>query len=826
MEFFDDERGVSVQVGAVILLAFVVIAISTYQVQVVPNQNEEVEVNHNREVQERMQDLRDTIGTVPARGVGGSVAVPLGTRYPARSIFVNPPSPTGLLRTIGTTNESVGFTVDNASALDGETADYWNGTARSFSTGAIVYQPRYNVYQSAPATVYENSLAYNRFRTANITLTQQDVFEGSRITLTALDGEVRREGGTASLTVRAVTAEPRTVTVEGNASDPVTVTIPTTLSADEWRNLLNESGQYDEPGTDPNANVTEVRPDGTLSTDGPVPLQLVTFELEPGTYQLRLAKAGVGTGVTPVDGGSYLTTPGSTSRSVPADGSETLTVEVRDRFNGAQSGVQVEATVAGDGSLQGDGTELTGDDGRARFTYDAPSSSGSATVTVNLSTGANRSQQVQFDITVTASGGGGGGGNGAYNVTWRNPDSSSPSGAATISCSDGQPRGQCTIDGNGESSVDLPMTMFTDPVADGASVTYSVSNTTVGSFSPTSGTTSSSGEDQTTLTVSQNGSVTTYVTSGAGGDRVTFDVTGIPGGPQPGMVYTTSGGYLRSLDANGRVYEFGPSGQVTAQSLGPMDEDIDGDGLVEVPYVDGNGALKIRDLNGEVQTLVPDSASILPSTSGRLGVGSYRTGDSEVYFSDGSDLYRVDWEGGASTSAEAVYKKPSKTKDPIQAQSVAGVGNFLDDGAGGGDEIAFVDSNSKLAYVDEKGNGDNQKKKAVDNPNVVGVSATTEPAQLDGDTPADVVWRTGSSPFVRLADGTNSEDSTLPGMSDKPKSGASMGLYDYTGDGTPELIYVDQNQELKYYDFTTDTTGWVKDEFGGNVTVGVGPGVA
>ncbi|WP_256297079.1 hypothetical protein [Haloarchaeobius salinus] len=531
MGFLDDERGVSVQVGAVILLAFVVIAISTYQVQVVPSQNEEVEVNHNREVQERMQDLRDTVGTVPARGVGGSVAVPLGTRYPARSIFVNPPPPTGLLRTVGTTNDSVGFTVDNASALDGETADYWNGTARSYSTGAIVYEPRYNVYQSAPTTVYENSLAYNRFRTANITLTQQDVFDGNRITLTALDGEVRREGGTASLTVRSVTGEPRTVTVENTTNEQLTVTVPTTLSAGEWQRLLEESGQYDPSDSDPDAYVSAVRANGTFDTSGTVPIYLVTFELEQGEqYRLRLAKAGVGTGVTPVQSDAYLTAEGENDRSVSAGGSETLTVAVSDRYNSLQSGVLVNASVQRGGGSISDTDQRTGDDGRISFVYDAPSSSGSATVEMNISASPNASERVQFNITVTASGGGGGGGNGAYNVTWHDPDNRTASGAATVSCTDDPPRGICTIDGNGESSVDLPMVMFTDPVADGATVSYSVSNSTVGSFSSNNGTTNSTGENRTTLTMTENGTVSTYVTSGAGGDRVAFSVEGMAGG--------------------------------------------------------------------------------------------------------------------------------------------------------------------------------------------------------------------------------------------------------------------------------------------------------
>ena len=811
MEFFDDERGVSVQVGAVILLAFVVIAISTYQVQVVPNQNEEVEVNHNREVQERMQDLRDTVGTVPARGVGGSVAVPLGTRYPARSIFVNPPPPTGLLQTVGTTNGSVGFTVDNASALDGETADYWNGTARSFSTGAIVYEPRYNVYQSAPTTVYENSLAYNRFRTANITLTQQDVFDGNRITLTALDGEVRQEGRTASLTVRSATNEPRTVTVEGNASDPLTVTIPTTLSADEWERILEESGQYDQARTDPNANVTDVDLVRQLSTDGAVPLFLVTFELEPGTYRLRLAKAGVGTGVTPVDGGSYLTTPESTSRSVPAGGSETLTVEVRDQFNGAQSGVEVAASVDGDGSLQGGGTERTGDDGRARFTYDAPSSSSSATVTVNLSTGANRSQQVEFDLTVTASGGGGSG-NGAYNVTWHDPENRTASGTATVNCS---PRGQCTIQGNGESAVDLPMVMFTDPVADGASVTYSVSNSTVGNFSPTSGTTNSTGEDQTTLTVSQNGTVTTYVTSGAGGDRVEFTVAGVAGGPdfQPGIVYTTpSDQYLRSVGQNGviRSYDSAVTGSVSA--VGAMEVDFDGDGREEIPFVDENSNLKLIDIEGETQTLIGGSTFGPGYTQTRLGVGTYRGTGPYVFFVDGNnELRTVDSAGNLGT----VYRDPTKNNPkPITVASVGGTGDIDGDGR---NEITVVGSNNdKLGWVDPNGQ-ENQLQERNTKP--TSANSISDPADFIGaDGTVEFVVRKGAN-SVYTVNATDGFSFTTANSS--IADGPPLATVDIVGAATEEVIYIDQSGYLRYIT-ASGTEGYVRDDDGNRIGVNQG----
>lgn len=776
MGFFDDERGVSVQVGAVVLLAFVVIAISTYQVQVVPSQNEEVEVNHNREVQERMQDLRDTVGTVPARGVGGSVAVPLGTRYPARSIFVNPPPPAGLLRTVGTTNDSVGFTVDNASALDGETADYWNGTARSFSTGAIVYVPRYNVYQGAPTTVYENSLAYNRFRTANITLTRQDVFDGDRITLTALDGEVRREGGTASLTVRAVTSDPRTVTVEGNASDPVTVTVPTTLSAGEWRDLLNESGQYDPAASDPDANVTAVRPNRTLSTDGPVPLRLVTFELEPGTYRLRLAKAGVGTGVTAVRGGTYLTAEGPTTRSVPAGGSETLTVAVSDRYNSLRSGVLVNASVSGGGAIS-DTDRRTGDDGRVSFVYDAPPSPGSATVNMTISAGTNASERVTYDVTVTA-GGGNGGGNGAYNVTWRNPANGTASGAATVACSQAPPRGQCTIQGNGESQVTLPMVMFTDPTAVNTNVSYAVSNGTVGSFSPTTGTTNGTGEDSTTLTVDTNGTVTTYVTGGAGGDRVEFTVAGLASGSSMFAVYVDANdnSLLRTTDTSGNLADFGDNPGASVLYVGTR-ADLDDDGDVEIPYVDGGGSGQLRFMNsdGSYQQLANGVA-----TGGSLGVDD--ASNAVYYITSGGDLHRVAV-GGADTAV--TYTTGNNGNGNTRTASGVGAVGYADANGDGDQDPIYLEDSTTIAYID-----DTNRNSVALATGAVGQGngyAIGRPTDFGSGVRVPIV--NGNQDIALVNPDTGATNTIYSGGGPTPAQ-APLAVLDWDGDGQDEILFV------------------------------------
>ncbi|MDZ7746206.1 MAG: hypothetical protein U5K28_06720 [Halobacteriales archaeon] len=52
--FRGDTRGQSVQVGVIILFAFAIIAFTSYQAVVVPQQNQQVEFDHNQEVQSDM----------------------------------------------------------------------------------------------------------------------------------------------------------------------------------------------------------------------------------------------------------------------------------------------------------------------------------------------------------------------------------------------------------------------------------------------------------------------------------------------------------------------------------------------------------------------------------------------------------------------------------------------------------------------------------------------------------------------------------------------------------------------------------------------------
>jgi hypothetical protein len=323
-----DERGVTVQIGTVLLFAVLIVLLSTYQATVVPQQNEQVEFNHNQRVQGQMQDLRDGLLRTGATGSGSSTSVALGTQYPVRAVFVNPAPPSGSLKTTPPAN----VTLLNATGV-GETGDYWDGSARNFSTRGLVYDPVYHVYQNPPTTVYEHGVLYNRFESANRTLAGQSLVRENRISLVAVTGSLSESGsGSATVDFQPVSPATRTVTVRNETSN-LSVVVPTTRPASEWRSLLADELNQSE-GDDRHVLAVEDVSDRAA----------VRIVLEPGTYELELAKVGVGTDVTGVEP-HYVTDVRGDNSSVAENSTRKLVLEVRDRYNNPVSGATVNVSL-------------------------------------------------------------------------------------------------------------------------------------------------------------------------------------------------------------------------------------------------------------------------------------------------------------------------------------------------------------------------------------------------------------------------------------------------------------------------------------------------
>lgn len=518
MRFRGDERGQSVQIGAVLLFGMLIVAFSTYQAFIVPQQNERVEFNHNREVRNDMQDLRNAIVSSVDESATRSVSIQLGTTYPSRTLAVNPGPPTGSIRTAGTGDPTVALTVENASA-SGETADVWNGSQRNYTTGVIAYEPNYNVFSGAPRTVYDNTVLYNQFRETNLTLTGQTFVDGREISLIVLNGSLSTTGvGSESVDIRALSTSSQTVSVRASgSSNYVNITFASQLPSETWREEVL-AGEFDESPGPSDGDETYVR--AVKQRPGPGDFYNISVVFERGTsYSLRMTKVGVGTKTTE-EPAAYLTDVSGEGATVTQGDSVDLELAVRDAFNNPVSNVSVNGSVDGgsDGSLA-DTRKYSGDDGRVTFTYETTGTTTTGRQEIDFSLrpvdathDQSTAENVTMNVTVEADTAGGGGG--VFTVAWERPSfsdviTSNPNGTLDRSTFRGTPFLMRATDGS-EAVV-------------GLSTDYSSTDPDNASVSPSDGETNVTGYNETRVIREADGRSTVFVAAGGVSDEV--DIT-------------------------------------------------------------------------------------------------------------------------------------------------------------------------------------------------------------------------------------------------------------------------------------------------------------
>lgn len=273
MTRWGDERAQSIQVGAIILFGFLVLAFSGYQAGVVPQQNQEVEFSHGLQVESDVQELRNDLLEAGATGRMRNVEVALGTTYPPRLLAMNPSPPGGTLRT-----ESVGpgeITVDAPDFDVEDVCGYDRDGDDSVPSRSFVYEPSYNVYQEAPDVVYENTVVYRDFGGRVIFDSDQRVVDGREITLAPLVGDYQ-ESGTRTVSVDLNGGV--TGVGETDKTGQTKLTIPTRLNASQWEELLSNEMK------DNGGHVTNVEDNSTA----------VDIVLQPGIYTVECPVVGAG----------------------------------------------------------------------------------------------------------------------------------------------------------------------------------------------------------------------------------------------------------------------------------------------------------------------------------------------------------------------------------------------------------------------------------------------------------------------------------------------------------------------------------------------------
>jgi len=394
-----DRRAVSEVLGGILLFALLISVLVLVQANAVPVQNQQIEFEHNQRIQQDMLALDRAILQAATENVPSSAQLELSARYPSRFFLINPAEGSGSIETVGS------GTVMLSNAVAPSAGTYWDGSAKSFDTTVLRYRPNYNEYRNAPVTVYEHNTLVNEFEDeAIIPLDSGGFIQGDQLTILLIDGRL----STASAQTVAVEATPlsaptQTTAITNDGSSGITVSLPTTLSEQQWETLL------DDETVAAGGNVTDV----TVVTGAP--MNTLTVTLAPGEYDLRMARVGVGSGTDrSVLGPHYLTAADEgAAESLRPGETRALTVTVRDRFNNPQAGAVTFETSGGsfrlaDGATQPTSVTVATDEGGSASVTFVPDRSFQGTTAITASQDFDGSgviearERAAFTVTVTS----------------------------------------------------------------------------------------------------------------------------------------------------------------------------------------------------------------------------------------------------------------------------------------------------------------------------------------------------------------------------------------------------------------------------------------
>ncbi|MFP9060506.1 malectin domain-containing carbohydrate-binding protein [Natrialbaceae archaeon A-chndr2] len=419
MKVDNNNRGVSHLIGAVLALAILIVLLAIWQVQVIPQENAALEFEHDRQVSGDLQDLRNAIISSPSQRADRTVDVRLGTSYPERTVFINPPDPTGHIRTIDERDgDPLELVVSKAHAVDNDSGEetVWNGSERRFETALIAYEPRYYASGSSPRHVYEHSVLYAERDGGRIATAEQELIDGRSISLVALDGRLNEQGSMATVGIEPDGAALRTVSVTAD-DGPIVLEFPTLIeneseAEDEWETLLESER---EDGYVEDISVA----DGIVE----VTLQEQDGDGDPVQYELTLAEATLSNPGTPSSSTvQYLRLVDGPERIAPGDTAE-FTLEARNVYDNPLAHEQLQMTVLdGDEQVVDQANASTRRRGQATFRYEVPDDPPD-TLTIEIAhdevTGTlTRELTVFTPGDGTDSGTGGGPAGGIFEVSW------------------------------------------------------------------------------------------------------------------------------------------------------------------------------------------------------------------------------------------------------------------------------------------------------------------------------------------------------------------------------------------------------------------------
>ncbi len=243
-EFSKDNRAVSAVIGFILIFGILVLLLTVYQAQIVPQQNAQTEFEHFEDNKNEMIELRNAISDAGQNDFSRFTSVDLGPSYQTRLLGINPAPPAGTLQT----HDAPPIKIWNKSEEDPE--------AKAVSTKFIEYQPGYNELDTG-SIWYEHSVLYlderDRGNDFSIIENQNLVVDSKdNLSIIAIQNDFEKSGADR------VTLELYTNTSEvGSLPDDYRILIPTRLDETYWNgtNIPEEAWADGDSAIDPEPDV-------------------------------------------------------------------------------------------------------------------------------------------------------------------------------------------------------------------------------------------------------------------------------------------------------------------------------------------------------------------------------------------------------------------------------------------------------------------------------------------------------------------------------------------------------------------------------------------
>jgi len=218
-----EERGVSVVIGAMLMLLIVAAMWGTIQAYHVPNWNKDVEYEHLNVVHDDMITFKSDVEDVAISGEPKSSDFHMGVRYPNRMFLANPGAGVAGSLTSENVSVSIAYTID----APGEPT-----ITQNYSSNRVIYEVQGSI--NSPKLVYEHGVIIRDYGDESATTDEQSLIVGDEIYLPVLTGNLT---ASSSMDTESITLKPMTYSYSRTKIKSVTITLDTAYP-EVWEQLL------------------------------------------------------------------------------------------------------------------------------------------------------------------------------------------------------------------------------------------------------------------------------------------------------------------------------------------------------------------------------------------------------------------------------------------------------------------------------------------------------------------------------------------------------------------------------------------------------------